>query len=49
MSAKKNQIKNRKKGTKSDSGSDNRFIIILVSALILALMIIAAMMLTSPG
>jgi succinate dehydrogenase hydrophobic anchor subunit len=49
MSAKKNQIKNQKKGTKADTGSDSRFIIVLVSALILAFLIIAAMMLTSPG
>jgi hypothetical protein len=47
MAAKTKQIRDRKTGKSGDSGSDTRLIIVLVSALLLAILIIAAIMLTS--
>jgi hypothetical protein len=47
MAIKKNQIRDRKTGKSGDDGSDTRLVIVLVSALLLAILIIAAIMWTS--
>jgi hypothetical protein len=47
MAVKSKQISERKKGKAGVTGSDTRLIIVLVSALLLAILIIAAVMWTS--